>query len=451
MSYPASVTPFIRRLMAHSTNTFKIEPSGSRSSIGAGQIVSFQLPSNSIVDLKSLRWLFNAKATSSGAGSGLARLPNKIESLVERYSVECGGQIVYQGHLGYNVVKHAKDALEMSLCKEVTRNVQAHEEIPRVTDCEDTNITAGDEAPDNNGDKTQFCVSDWLGFMEAAPELLDLSLLPEVTLKIYLAPDAVCSDSVGTDLSGTGASDFTTAAASPNASYQINNQRLLVTTYSINDGMFDLMLEQRIKDNGFIEVPFKQYFSFFDGAHSGSTRFSIGTQSLDKLYAVWRPSGYATQGAPVLVTGFKSNGGVVGSDQLENGAHAGEKYVSKYFNFPKPAGLTGAQFQLNGTLYPQMLATPDEWFALSKDAVKKDSMAIKSRQAWQDNYHVYCVRFNQPEADALRLVSGLDTRSMNMAGFFNTTGVSGSPAVVVIAECTSTLRVGAGLSISVVV
>ena len=447
MSYPASVTPFIRRLMAHSTNTFKIEPSGARSSIGAGQIVSFQLPSNSIVDLKSIRWLFNAKISAGTRG----RLPNKIESLVERYSVECGGQVVYQGHLGYNVVKHAKDALEMSLCKEVSRNVQAHEEIPRLTDCEDSDISGGNEAPVSTGDATQFCVSDWLGFMEAAPELLDLSLLPEVTLKIYLAPDAVCCDSAGTALDGAGSSDFTDDAGSPAAVYQINNQRLLVTTYSINDGMFDMMMEQRIKDNGFIEIPFKQYFTFFDGAHSGSTRFSIGTQSLDKLYAVWRPSGYATQGAPVLVSGFKGNGGVAAGLQLENGAHAGEKYVSKYFNFPKPSGLTGAQFQLNGTLYPQTLATSDEWFAISKDAVKKDSMAIKSRQAWQDNYHVYCVRFNQPEADALRLVSGLETRSMNMAGFLNTTGVSGSPAVVVIAECTSTLRVGAGLAISVVV
>jgi len=447
MSYPASVTPFLRRLQAHSTNTFKIEPSGARSSLGAGQVISYQLPSNSLLDLKSIRWMFNAKITSGTRG----RLPNKISSLVERYSVEAGGVVVYQGHLGYNVVKHAKDALEMSACEEATRNVQNHEEIPRLTGVNDADISGGNEAPSEANDATQFCVDDWLGFMEAKPEILDTSLLPELTLKIYLAPDAVCTDSAGIALDGAGATDFTDAAGSPAAVYQINNQRLLVTTYSINDGFFDMMIEQRIKDNGFLEVPFKQYFTFFDGAHAGSTRFSIGTQSLDKVYAVWRPSAYATQGAPVLVSGFKGNGGVAAGLQLENSAHAGEKYVSKYFNMPKPSGITGAQFQLNGTLYPQMLATPDEWYQLSKDACKHKAQAIKSLQAWNDNYHVYAVRLNQPEADELRLVSGLDTRSMNMAGYFNTAAVTGNPAVVVICEVTSTLRIGAGLAVSVVV
>jgi len=49
------------------------------------------------------------------------------------------------------------------------------------------------------------------------------------------------------------------------------------------------------------------------------------------------------------------------------------------------------------------------------------------------------------------LISGLDTRSQNMAGSLNSTGVSGGPAVVVICECTSTLRIGANMQLSVVV
>ena len=444
MSYPAAVTPFLRRLMAHSTNTFKLEPSGARSSLGAGQVISFQLPSNALVDLKSIKWLFNAKITSA---NGKGRLPNKISSLVERYSIEAGGVVVYQGHLGYNVVKHAKDALELSLCEEVTKNVQNHEFVPRLTGVDGVSISGADEAPSDSNDATQFCVDDWLGFMEAKPEILDTSLLPELTLKIYLAPNSVCTDSAGTD--AEGASAFTTKAGTPAPVYQINNQRLLVTTYSINDGTFDMMIEQRIQDQGFIEVPFKQYFTFFDGAHSGSTRFSIGTQSLDKVYAVWRKPEYATANALVSVSGFSSN--VTTSFSIENSAHVGEKYISNYFNFPKPSGLTGAQFQINGTLYPQFLATPDEWYQVSKDCAKKMSQEIKSLQAWNNNYHVYAIRLNQPGADELRLISGLDSRSMNMAGYFTSQGVTGTPPLVVICECTSTLRIGAGMAVSVVV
>jgi len=447
MSYPASLTPFVRRLQAHSSNTFKIEPSGARSGLGAGQVISFQLPSNSLLSLKDLRWCFNAKITAGTRG----RLPNKISSLVERYSIEAGGVVIYQGHLGYNVVKHAKDTMNMAQCDEVCRNVMNHEEIPRLTGVDDADVSGGNEAPSDSNDATQFCVDDWLGFMEAKPEIIPTDLLPELTLKIYLAPNAVCTDSAGTALDGAGASDFTDAAGSPAAVYQINNQRLLCTTYAINDGLFDMMIEQRIKDNGFLEIPFKQYFTFFDGAHSGSTRFSIGTQSLDAVHMVWRPAAYATQGAPVLVSGFKGNGGVAAGLQLENSAHAGEKYVSKYFNFPKPAGLTGAQLQLNGSLYPQFLATPDEWNRITKSSANGKNNVVKSLQAWNDNYHIYSVRLNQPDADELRLISGLDTRSQNMAGYLNSTGISSAPAVVIICECTSTLRVGAGMSVSVVV
>lgn len=434
MSYPSNLIPFLKRLQAHSVNTFRMEPSGSRTA-SAGQVVSFQLPSNALVDLGSIKYMFNAQTTGDNA-----RLPNKISSLIERYSVECGGVVVYQGHLGYNVVKHAKDALEMPSCKEVSRMVQAHEFIPRQkkieggTDYTDTTP----EAPSSANDRVQFCVDDWLGFFEAKPQILDTSLLPEITIKLFLAPNSVVTKSGNIDTPANFISD-----GSGSATYTINNQRMLVSCYSLNDGFFDQMMEQRIADKGFIEVPFKQYFTYFDGAHSGQTRFSVGTQSLDKVYACWRNNTYNTQGAPVLVSGYNS---------LENSEHKGEKYISKFFNFPKPSGITGAQFNLNGTLYPQFMANSDEWFQLSCEASKKMSKEIHSLPAWENNYHIYGIRLNNPESDNdLRMVSGLDTRSMNLSGYLTSQGVTGNPAVAIICEATSTLRIGAGMNISVIV
>lgn len=451
MSYPSAVTPFVRRLQSHSTNVFKIEPSGARSGIGAGQVVSFQLPSNSLVDLRSVKWMFNAKITSANV---IGRLPNKIASLIERYSVEAGGVTIYQGSVGYNVVKHAVDALELGDDEETTNNVQKHEYIPRLTSTDNVNISAANEAPVSTGDATQFCVTgqDLMGFFEMKPEILDLSLLPEVTLKFYLAPNNVCTDSAGTGLADLAVTGFNIAAANPAPVYEINNQRLLVTTYSINDGMYDMMIETRIRENGFLECPFKQYFCYPDGNHTGSTRFSIGTQSLDRLYAVWRPTLFATMGAPTSVAGYKVTGAVpAATGQLEHSTVMGEKYIAKAFNFPRPTGITSAFFQLNSSMYPQFPATSDEWYQISVDSCRKNANAIKSLKSWQLNYHVYSLRLNQPDADELRLISGLDTRSMNMAGSFNSSGISATTALMVICECTSTLRIGAGLAISVVV
>lgn len=452
MSYPASLTPFLRRLQAHTTNTFKIEPSGARSSVGAGQVISFSLPSNTLLDLRSVKWLFNAKASGT-----CARLPNDISSLIERYTIEAGGVTIYQGHLGYNVVKHAKDALMASGDFEDSYAAAfSHENIPRAKDASGTAITGTNpEAPDDSGDATQFCVSKWLGFMEAQPYILDTSLCAELVLKIFLAPNSVIPTATGIDTFA----NFTTPSGT--GSYTINNQRLLVTCYGIQDGTFDMMMEQRIKEQGFIEIPFKQYFTFFDNQHNGSTRFSLGTQSLDAVYGVWRKPDYQTSANVVAVSGFKAAFGDTSSNvlvggHLGNSVHNGEKYQANYFAMPKPTGITSAQFSINGSLYPQFPATPDEWYSLSMDAVHdqydlKAGSKVKSRAAWNDNYHVYAVRLNQPDADGLRLVSGLDSRSLNMAGYLNTAGVTNSPPCVVIAECTSTWRIGASMSSAVVV
>ena len=112
------------------------------------------------------------------------------------------------------------------------------------------------------------------------------------------------------------------------------------------------------------------------GSHTGSSRFNLGCQSLDRLYAVWRPTGYNTQAAPILMTGMKQGGTAgatgdifvaatsagsptvdygssFGRPLMEDPQFNGEKWISKYFNYPKPSGYATGQFNINGTLYPQ--------------------------------------------------------------------------------------------------
>jgi len=50
-------------------------------------------------------------------------------------------------------------------------------------------------------------------------------------------------------------------------------------------------------------------------------------------------------------------------------------------------------------------------------------------------------------------VSGLDTRSVSLNGYVNTAGLaSGSdPNLMIFAECTSSLRVGAGRQLEIVI
>jgi hypothetical protein len=255
------------------------------------------------------------------------------------------------------------------------------------------------------------------------------------------------------------------------ATYTLNNVHLNCTVYGVMDGQYDRMVESKIVNEGFLEVPFKNYQTFNDAAHAGSSRFNLGCQSLDKLYAVWRGADYAAQGAPYLMPGMKkavaagdvfvaaTSGGSptvdfgtgFGRPQFEDPQFNGEKWVAGPFRFPMPTGLATSQFNINGTLYPQFAATPGDWQSISTDAFEGAENQIRCHAHWEKMQHVYAVRLNLPESDKLRMISGLDTRSINLSGQFNTTGISSSAVLTLVAEYTSCLRIGSGLQLSLVI
>ena len=126
--YPPAVSYFARRIMGVTTNTYKMEPNGSPDGLGAGQIVTFELPTNTLLDMKSIKFMCGAK-TQGGTKS---RLPNKMDSVIERISVEAGGLTIAQGFPQYNTVKHVKSILTEPVCKSSTLETALnHENIPR--------------------------------------------------------------------------------------------------------------------------------------------------------------------------------------------------------------------------------------------------------------------------------------------------------------------------------
>ena len=65
---------------------------------------------------------------------------------------------------------------------------------------------------------------------------------------------------------------------------------------------------------------------------------------------------------------------------------------------------------------------------------------------------VQCIRLNMPDSEYSRLMSGLDTRSVSLNGYVNTTGTLASdPNLMIFAECTSCLRVGAGRQLEIII
>ena len=89
MSYNPNLSFFINRLQGVSKNILKLE-SHNADEATSNKIISFSLPSASLLDLQSLKFHFNADADAGASDTG-GRLPNGIDKLFQKIEISAGG------------------------------------------------------------------------------------------------------------------------------------------------------------------------------------------------------------------------------------------------------------------------------------------------------------------------------------------------------------------------
>lgn len=462
MSYNSNLAYFLSRLQGVSTNYFRLEPQNSATA-SANKIIRFHLPSNALLNMRSIKFMFSASTAGSAAGG---RLPPNIDSLIARYELSAGGQQIAQGFNDMNVFLHAKRAIAGDNCDKVLGHPEMVREKSYVDGFGDSGTsglaTTENESYPTTNNQTQFCVGAWEGFLGSCePAILDTALLPDMVLTLYLADNSVLSSVAGVTLDGAGATDITDDGAG-NATFSIDNFHLIVETMGLADSVYENMLERRMAE-GFLEIPFKNYFGYAD-SHTGTTRWTVSTQSLDRVWVAFRDPDYNTQGGAIRISGYKKDGGFadveVGVPDYDIGGTLGtneEKYTTKYFNFAEDAASGQKptyQLQLNNAMLPQFKATAEDWWCITKNSVPMTlyEPKVKTLDQYKNNYFVMCARLNLPDSEAGREISGLDTRGINLNGSLQSTGVDSAtaPNVLIFAECTSTLRVGTGRAVEVV-
>ena len=497
---------FVERLAGFSTNTFRLECM-NKDSATSSDIVSIDLPSNSICNMRSFKLLFNADANLGPAPGQGARLVN-AESLVERIEVQMGGIVLAQGTSFDNTLRHAKRCLE----GDYSNSLLGHTEMVRQTSYVNGTALAasgGGAAPNEitppagagggvAGDilfggpaagDVQYCIDDWstsfIGTCE--PRLLDLSLYPTVRIRLYMASDnhlAVgqggAAAAVGDQFLGNAAGQFAdsagnngtgSAAPATGARYQLHDLHAQIECIGLADSTYDNMLQSVLSSQGYLECPYKSYNTFND-THAGATKFSVSSASLDRVWLAWRASNYNTQQFPVRIRGTKSAGAVpaVNDTGIPNGSDSGgvlensrEKYNSNYFNFISPevpaVGALRMQLTLNSASIPQYRAPVADLLALSQNSVQSRGYKGMTLDQYKANYFVQCFRLNMPDSEFHRLLSGIDCRGINLAGVVSTEGATNGSSLaaprpncnlMVFAESTSVLRVGVGRSIEII-
>jgi hypothetical protein len=195
------------------------------------------------------------------------------------------------------------------------------------------------------------------------------------------------------------------------------------------------------------------------------------------MWVTTRATGYDTSQAIVPVKGYKLGGGYVsgvsggatyaspfdmGKPQYDVAGSFGtnsELYNTAFFDFSEVANRSSAsvpptfQLQLNGSYIPSFRASVEQLWQISKNSVPKyhsGKPMLISLDQYRNDYFAFCIRLNLP-SDDVRVASGLDTRSIALQGYINSTGLVSTTNMMIFAECTSTLRIGSAKQINLLV
>jgi hypothetical protein len=429
MSFNPTIAYGLSRLEGFTSSQYKIVPNSTTAV--ANQEITFTLPKSSLVDMRS----FAVKFKLALSGTGKVRVGN-LKNIFSRVSVSIGGIEVNSGSNNINLLSHIKRVLR----EEVEDPVLGHTEIIRNGLSYHTGTAVGVKEDD-----ATYIIDDFEGFLNSVePRVLNLALLPSVVISLTVSPDAAITTNALND--DTGA-NFILPAASQDGSVVLTEIAAYVVVNSMNNEVYNEILENAMDDKGVIEVPYKNYQEH--SATANSVNFYSNSASVDRLWVATRDIDYQTTRKNIGVRGY---GGSEATDLSFNSKfdYDNEKYVSSYFNMPEPDAAMKAQWVLNSATLPNFQMDFHEQYALTKNSVpfpfqKKHGMATMRK-----NFNAACVQLNMDGAEKIRSLSGLDTRGISLQGQYNLTGVSSPKVVSVFVESTAVLQIGQNLQLAII-
>ncbi len=447
---PENVRYMVDSMSQYSRNRFRLE-TVSAETASAGRIITVNLPEGSCLDLSSFRFHFDALTTTAGAGADevFAKLPNDAQTLIQRLEVNINGIAVEQGASEWNTVYALKKLGDGSIDRAASVDrALSHGEI-------DASLDAVDDE--------SLVIGDWCGFLgERSTRFLDTSIWGQIQVRITLATNAVLVPkrvgiAMGTPLATAGAQ-----TAAEQMSYSISNIFFTVDSVSLNP-IYNKLLRDRLESDDYLPLNYKEQYTFsLDNITSGAstTRFSLSSGSIDKIYGVYRDSNYQSVG--------------VVPKQLIDAAPGAGAFTANYLRFRsydsaiKKVGDFRYNWSLNNVQMPQysadiMDALADVNYLPDKVGVSSGGTLVTSKTSFHDGKFVCGQLLNHPCRYGVGVKSGFNSRGINTMMTWNVRGQTipaAAPAPVgegttgvisafVCLDTTAELRAGVGKNLAV--
>jgi hypothetical protein len=480
MSYPDALMYYANTLRGVSTNVFRVNAM-TTGDVGSSQTIRFELPSNTLLNLRQTRLQFNAKCVGSAGDGNNQRLP-PLHLLVNRVSVLAGGIPIDSGCNNLPVITEVLRQMRPDDCDPVDEHDAIYRQVSNSTYMD---LSGSLEVGINTDGAGQFNMSLGTFFDSVSPSILATDILPSLQVEIFLSNNSVVLNPISSVSNPLFANEIiagdqpTTLGATSTGSpdFQITNYHLVCPCVAIGDKGYEMMIDSAISRGKYVPVLYHQYYNF-SSTYTGDFIGSNGSECLNKLIAVFRKNGYDAVGlAPWIRAGYTNEDGAItkrGDAQatyqvLQDGLYpTSEEYVHPQLLFEAPlttalvsnannttnqvSSLPRLNWRVSNVMMPNYQVPLIEWYRLTKQAMdcSKPTKA-KSQFEFMSTSFVVAQALNLPNT-SVRLKCGADMRgstSQIRLESNNTTNMKTNDNIEVFFQCTSELRIGEGMQLQV--
>ena len=433
------------KMSNYSRNRFRLETT-SNDNAKAGRIVTVNLPEGgAICDLKSFKMHMDVATTQATVGGRTVygRLPADASSLISRVEVYLNGIQLMQGAAEYN-----------TLCRLLKIGRSSRDKDSSI----DRSLSHGAITMADAVEDVSVVMSDWKGFLgETSCRFIDTGLLGQLQVRLTFAGNEVLvPKETGVGI-GTNLTDANARTAASQVEYSVSNIFFTIDTIQV-DPMYSEMLRQRLSQEESISIIYKEYYTFsLDNITTGShtTRFSLSSGSIDKMYATFRDSNHQTVG----VKGHTMPAATFSDLGVSNAA----RFMS-FDSATSRAGNLRYAYSINSVRHPQYRADiSDALFdvAYVNNKVYDDSAGtmITAMSQFHEGMFMIPLLLNHP-GEPIACKSGYDSRGINTNLTLEVSGqvpptanaaaqTTASISSFILCETSSELKIGLGRSVAI--
>ena len=291
-SFPKNLAYNVKTLSGFSKTIVKMTPTPN-TAVSAGQTLKVRLPSNSLVDLRTLTMYYEGTCTnSSGTGTGFLRFPRLSSSIIDTLNIYINGTLIENitdyGHL-YNSL------YDLSCAGDQTAKRFLENSDPSIlVDNGATDITCstykatsfGVGGKASHATAQPFYINNWLGFISSASTpVIDTNDTGVIELELRLKSRDI--------LWSTNGDAVGTLANLSNPNYSIDNVVFTIQKIVFNDPLYYNMKASKLLGDG-LTIGYNTYICSKSSSQAKGTSMNIqaniNTTSLDQLICTTAPN-----------------------------------------------------------------------------------------------------------------------------------------------------------------